>query len=201
VPAGYTGRGFPVGISLLGAAFAEGKLFGLAYAFEQATHKRRPPDLTKSPSPVDPVIPEVPANDAFANRLRLEGLSGSVAGNLLSVAGNLLMAGVEFGEPRTSTRLIDRTVWFTYVADRDGQLTIDDAGSMPARHDLVVYAGGTSLDRLESPTRGRRSARSSPLEVSIPVKAGATYLVVLGTDAGSAKGGRYVLNWRLEAPR
>lgn len=181
-------------MSLLGAAFSEGKLFGLAYAFEQATHRRRPPDVTRTPAPVDPSIPDVPANDAFAKPVRLEGLSGSFA-------GNMLMASVEFGEPRTSTRLIDRTVWFSLVADRDGQLAINDAGSQPARYDLVVYAGGTSLDRLESPTRGERSSRLGPMAVSIPVKAGAFVLVVLGSDAGSVKGGRYVLNWRLEPPR
>jgi amidase len=194
VPAGYTGNGFPVGMSLLGSAFSEGKLLGLAYAFEQATHSRRPPNLAKAPTPINAFIPDVPANDAFANRMRIEGASGSVS-------GSLLMAGVEFGEPRTSARPIDRTVWFSYVAERDGQLTIDDAGSLPSRNDLVVYGGGTSLDRLESPTRGRRSTRAGPVQVSISVKAGTTYLIVLGTDANSVKGGRYVLNWRLDAAR
>ena len=181
-------------MSLLGAAFSEGKLFGLAYAFEQATHRRRPPDLTKFPSPVDPSLPDVPANDAFAKRMRLEGASGRVD-------GNLLMASVEFGEPRTSTRSIDRSVWFSYVAERDGQLTINDGGSEPARLDLVVYAGGASLDHLESPTRGQRSSRSAPMQVSVTVKAGATYFIVLGSDAAGVRGGRYVLSWRLDAPR
>jgi Asp-tRNA(Asn)/Glu-tRNA(Gln) amidotransferase A subunit family amidase len=36
----------PVGVELLGRPFAEPDLLKLAYAFEQATHHRRPPSLT-----------------------------------------------------------------------------------------------------------------------------------------------------------
>ncbi|MDF9744808.1 amidase [Natrinema salsiterrestre] len=44
VPAGFTDDGLPVGLELLGGAFAEPRLFELAYAFERATDDRRPPD-------------------------------------------------------------------------------------------------------------------------------------------------------------
>lgn len=47
VPAGFV-RGLPVGISLWGRAFADGKLLGYAYAFEQATKHRRPPTFARS---------------------------------------------------------------------------------------------------------------------------------------------------------
>ena len=43
VPAGFTSEGEPVGISFTAKAFEEGKLIGLAYSFEQATHFRKPP--------------------------------------------------------------------------------------------------------------------------------------------------------------
>ncbi len=43
VPAGFTRRGLPVGISFLGRAFSEPRLFALGYAFEQATRARRDP--------------------------------------------------------------------------------------------------------------------------------------------------------------
>ena len=43
VPAGFTRRGLPVGISFLGRAFSESRLFALGYAFEQAAHARRDP--------------------------------------------------------------------------------------------------------------------------------------------------------------
>jgi amidase len=43
VPAGFTGRGLPVGISFLGRAFSEPRLLALGYAFEQETHAIRMP--------------------------------------------------------------------------------------------------------------------------------------------------------------
>ncbi len=43
VPAGFTPDGMPVGIELLGRAWSEAKLLGLAYAYEQATRHRRAP--------------------------------------------------------------------------------------------------------------------------------------------------------------
>jgi len=43
VPAGFTPGGFPVGVEMLGRPFAEPTLLGLAFAYEQATHRRRPP--------------------------------------------------------------------------------------------------------------------------------------------------------------
>jgi amidase len=43
VPAGFTGRGLPIGISFLGTAFSEPRILALGYAFEQATHALRTP--------------------------------------------------------------------------------------------------------------------------------------------------------------
>jgi Asp-tRNA(Asn)/Glu-tRNA(Gln) amidotransferase A subunit family amidase len=45
VPAGFTAGGFPVGVELLGRAFAEPTLIALAYAFEQSARNRRPPSF------------------------------------------------------------------------------------------------------------------------------------------------------------
>jgi Asp-tRNA(Asn)/Glu-tRNA(Gln) amidotransferase A subunit family amidase len=46
IPAGFTANGMPVGIELLGRAWSEPRLLGLSYAYEQATHHRRPPMTT-----------------------------------------------------------------------------------------------------------------------------------------------------------
>lgn len=47
VPMGYTRENrLPAGLQLLGRPFAEGTLFRLAFAYEQATHHRRPPPTT-----------------------------------------------------------------------------------------------------------------------------------------------------------
>ncbi len=53
VPAGRIG-GLPVGLSLFGPAMSEPKLIALAYAYEQATHHRKPPTFRPTapePSP------------------------------------------------------------------------------------------------------------------------------------------------------
>jgi amidase len=44
VPMGAV-HGLPVGLSFVGTAFSEPKLIGIAYAYEQASHARRPPHL------------------------------------------------------------------------------------------------------------------------------------------------------------
>ena len=46
VPAGFTADGLPVGLEILGRAFSEGMLLRFAYAYEQATQRRRPPATT-----------------------------------------------------------------------------------------------------------------------------------------------------------
>ncbi len=43
VPAGYLGEGLPQGLQILGRAWDEAKIIAYAYAYEQATHHRRPP--------------------------------------------------------------------------------------------------------------------------------------------------------------
>jgi amidase len=56
VPSGYLGEGLPQGLEMLGRAWDEGKIMGYAYAYEQATHYRRPP----------PTVP--PLAESLANR-------------------------------------------------------------------------------------------------------------------------------------
>ncbi len=48
VPGGFAEDAMPVGVEMLGRPWTEPRLLGLAYAFEQATHHRRPPDFTPS---------------------------------------------------------------------------------------------------------------------------------------------------------
>jgi amidase len=47
-PAGFTPKPAPLGITFSGTACSEPRLLALAYAFEQATKRRRPPELTAS---------------------------------------------------------------------------------------------------------------------------------------------------------
>ena len=43
VPAGYAQGELPLGVSFFGARWNESRLIAYVYAFEQATHVRRPP--------------------------------------------------------------------------------------------------------------------------------------------------------------
>ena len=43
VPAGFLGGRYPFGVSFLGRLWADRRVLALAYAYEQATHHRRPP--------------------------------------------------------------------------------------------------------------------------------------------------------------
>ena len=47
VPAGFLGGRYPFGISFLGRLWSDDRMLGLAYAYEQATHHRRPPGWVK----------------------------------------------------------------------------------------------------------------------------------------------------------
>jgi amidase len=46
VPSGYLGEDLPQGLQILGRAWDEAKIIGYAFAYEQATHHRRPPAST-----------------------------------------------------------------------------------------------------------------------------------------------------------
>ena len=46
VPAGFTADNLPVGITFMGRPYEDGTVIRLAYAYEQGTHHRRPPDST-----------------------------------------------------------------------------------------------------------------------------------------------------------
>ena len=46
VPNGFLGEGLPQGLQILGRAWDEEKIIGYAFAYEQATHHRRPPANT-----------------------------------------------------------------------------------------------------------------------------------------------------------
>ncbi|HKB89426.1 MAG TPA: amidase family protein, partial [Opitutaceae bacterium] len=52
VPCGYI-KGLPVGLQILARAWDEGKIVQYAFAYEQATHYRRPP------STVPPLSPDI----------------------------------------------------------------------------------------------------------------------------------------------
>jgi amidase len=73
VPAGYD-AGLPIGITFIGGRWAEPKLLGFAYDYEQATHVRVPPQFI--PTIGDALFPGVPNPPEQAQALRLRATHG-----------------------------------------------------------------------------------------------------------------------------
>jgi amidase len=75
VPAGFTPGGFPVGIEMLGRPFAEPTLLGLAFAYEQMTHWRRPPATTPPLGATSRRSTRVALSDTGAGSVRVDVLA------------------------------------------------------------------------------------------------------------------------------
>jgi amidase len=73
VPAGYD-EGLPIGITFIGGRWAEPKLVGLAYDYEQATHVRVPPQFI--PTIGDALFPGVPNPPAQLRAQRQQATQG-----------------------------------------------------------------------------------------------------------------------------
>ena len=83
-PPGFNARPAPYGVTFTGPAFSEGRLIGFAYAFEQATHHRTPPDST-APLPTD-VVHRDHEVDALEGRVHVPTVAGRSVGILCAPA-------------------------------------------------------------------------------------------------------------------
>jgi Asp-tRNA(Asn)/Glu-tRNA(Gln) amidotransferase A subunit family amidase len=87
-PAGFTNDGLPVGVELLGRRFDDARLVALAFAFEQATHHRKPPrttpPLVNGAAPVALAFDVVATSSASPLRVSAHFAFGSPGGDQLS---------------------------------------------------------------------------------------------------------------------
>lgn len=189
VPAGYTKEGYPVGLSFLGRPFSEEVLFSLAYHFEQATLHRKPPNLSKFPPSLNVKLPDIPKNNLFKNKIILKGNEGEIT-------GNLLRATIQDFEPRINTNIIDRTVWFSLTALKNGTLKICLDHSSTRKYDLGIFQG-TDLKKLVKKQSKSWSRQSRNTELVVDIEKDLNYCIVIGANMKSVSSGFYKLNWKI----
>ncbi len=125
-----------------------------------------------------------PANDAFANRIRVNGASAVVSGSNLG-------ASLESGEPKHAGMLRGASVWWTWTSPFNGAVTISaeltrpdqDYWSAPA---LGVYFGSAVSNLLTIATNVPVYG-GQPAQVSLAVTAGSTCQIAVdsyGWEAG-----------------
>ena len=102
IPAGFTDDGVPVGVELLGVAWSEPQLLALAYAYEQATHLRRPPATTpplvngRAPLPTAVTGTLALNGDPTSARysLKYDAVNGALSFDLVPPPGEAINAAV-----------------------------------------------------------------------------------------------------------
>jgi amidase len=97
MPAGFTDDGVPIGIELLGREWTEPRLLAIAFAYEEATHLRRPPTTTpplvngRAPAPRTVVVAAGSVRTAFTfdvttHRLKYDVMTMAGADSAIAAA-------------------------------------------------------------------------------------------------------------------
>jgi Asp-tRNA(Asn)/Glu-tRNA(Gln) amidotransferase A subunit family amidase len=156
MPAGFTADGVPVGIELMGAAWSEAKLLALAYAYEQATHPRRPPQATpalvngRAPATLNFVVTLNGAHVTFS----FDPVAGTLAWDATSTRP--LVASVHRGRqgPALATLMTNK------ASEGAGTVILREADRAALRANGLFLAVRT----MEAPQQVERA----PLRVTVP---------------------------------
>lgn len=111
-----------------------------------------------------------PANDDFANRTVLSGISTNVEGVTID-------ATVEAGEPSHDGFWKNNSIWWSWMAPADGRLTLDSTAS-DFGHLLGVYRG-SALTSLEALAREKNAPGPFGSMLAIDVQKNTNYQIVI----------------------
>lgn len=134
------------------------------------------------------------ANDAFAQRATLAGVTGTINGdNLESTA--------EAGEPSVTTPLGpgpgNASVWYSWTAPTSGLVTMTTTSSVPNRDTtLGVYVGPAMTGLVKVGDNDDRDGTTRLSALTFTATAGTTYQVAVDGYRGFAAGvGAFTLTW------
>lgn len=132
--------------------------------------------------------PVTMANDAFSQRITLTGASAA------GMAYNF-SASTEAGEPTASGI---RTFWWTYTPAATGRLSLSTVNGDAISKNLGIYIGTTvsGLKTLESQSTDYGNYN---LSITIPVTAGTTYQISLGSYENASSSGALILSLALDS--
>jgi hypothetical protein len=131
--------------------------------------------------------PVTMANDAFSQRLTLTGSTTA------SMVHNY-SATIEAGEPTASGI---RTFWWSYTPAANGRLSLSTVNSDAISKNLGIYIGSavSGLKTLESTSS---TYGTEDLTITLPVTAGTTYQISLGSFESVSSSGALILSLALD---
>jgi hypothetical protein len=131
--------------------------------------------------------PVTMANDLFSQRITLTGNTAA------SMAYNY-SASIEAGEPAKAGI---RTFWWSYTPTANGRLSLTTVNSDVISKNLAIYIGTAvnSLKLLEDSSTGYGSEN---LSITLPVTAGTTYQISLGSYQDEIDSGALILSLALD---
>lgn len=147
---------------------------------------------------VNVVVPARPANDAFASRTTLSGVTGTVVGDNLE-------SSAQSGEPApTATRANAgaASLWYSWTATTSGPVTMSTTSGVADRDTTLDVYTGTAVSGLTRVAGNDEPGGASHLAaVALTASAGTTYAVAVNGYRTFATGvGPFSLSWAGTAP-
>lgn len=147
---------------------------------------------------VSVVVPPRPANDAFAQRTTLAGVSGTIAGDNLESSAE---AG-EVAPTATRPNPGNASLWYSWTAPASGPVTMSTGSTVTDRDTtLNVYTGSQVYLLTDVAGNDEPGGASHLAAVSFTASAGTTYVVAVNGYRTFATGvGPFSLTWTGTAP-